>query len=118
MAYTSIDKETGMTKLVTKVWQFSSSSNPSKSYETLQYSDGSTSCNCMGWTRRVAADGSRTCKHTRAVDMGTADSECTSSHDYQSATVTARPAAVPKVEKKVKKPVMEAAVPARKVVWK
>ena len=50
---------------------------------TLQYADGSTSCDCPGWCRRVAADGSRSCKHTRSVLMGTADRECESLHDYE-----------------------------------
>jgi len=44
-----------------------SSSNPNKVYETLVYQDGSVSCNCPGWTRRVAPDGSRSCKHTVKV---------------------------------------------------
>jgi hypothetical protein len=72
-------------KTVTRVWTFKSDSNTSKSYETLQYDDGTTSCGCMGWTRRIAADGSRSCKHTRMVDMGIADRECTASHDYRQA---------------------------------
>ena len=67
---------------IAKVWTFQSDSNPSKTYETLQYTDGNTSCNCMGWTRRVAADGSRTCKHTRLVDQDRADAEALSSKDY------------------------------------
>ena len=71
-----------MNKQITRVWTFASESNPNIEYETLQYSDGSTSCNCKGWTRRVAADGSRSCKHTRLVDMGTADTNCTATHDY------------------------------------
>ena len=54
-------------KSIAKMWYFPSSSG-SKTYETLQYDDGSTSCNCMGWCRRVAEDGSRSCKHTRQVD--------------------------------------------------
>jgi hypothetical protein len=62
-----------MNKKISKVWTFRSDSNPSVQYETLQFVDGSTSCNCKGWTRRVAADGTRSCKHTRYVDMGTAD---------------------------------------------
>jgi hypothetical protein len=41
-----------------------------KVYQTLQYDNGALSCDCMGWTRRVAADGSRSCKHTRNVQMG------------------------------------------------
>ncbi len=72
-----------MNKNISKVWTFSSDSNPSVQYETLQFADGTTSCNCKGWTRRVAADGSRSCKHTRCVDMGTADNQCNAAHDYE-----------------------------------
>lgn len=72
-----------MNKQISRVWTFVSDSNPNIEYETLQYLDGSTSCNCMGWTRRVAADGSRSCKHTRYVDMGTADHHCTAKHHYE-----------------------------------
>lgn len=68
---------------ITRVWTFPSDSNPSTEYQTLQYSDGSTSCNCKGWTRRTAQDGSRSCKHTRLVDVGRADSHCSASHSYQ-----------------------------------
>jgi len=59
-------------KLIAKVWTMPSSSNFC-TYETLQYTDGSTSCNCPGWCRRMTADGQRSCRHTRMVDMGTAD---------------------------------------------
>jgi hypothetical protein len=72
-----------MNKNISKVWTFPSDSNPSVQYETLQFVDGTTSCNCKGWTRRVAADGSRSCKHTRCVDMGTADDHCTAKHSYE-----------------------------------
>ena len=75
-----------MTKNISKVWTFSSDSNPNVQYETLQYTDGTTSCNCKGWTRRVAADGSRSCKHVRFVDMGIADHHCTATHNYESTT--------------------------------
>ncbi len=67
---------------ITRVWTFPSDSHPSTEYQTLQYSDGSTSCNCKGWTRRTAADGSRSCKHTRLVDLGRADLHCSASHSY------------------------------------
>lgn len=73
-----------MTKQINRVWTFESDSNPNIEYETLQYSDSSTSCNCKGWTRRVASDGSRSCKHTRYVDMGIADRNCKATHNYQS----------------------------------
>lgn len=66
-------------KEIVKVWTFESSSS-NNTYETLLYTDGSTSCNCPGWTRRSQ----RTCKHTRAVDMGLADNQCIACHDYQS----------------------------------
>jgi hypothetical protein len=72
-----------MKKNISKVWTFSSDSNPNVQYETLQFVDGTTSCNCKGWTRRVAADGSRSCKHTRCVDMGTADDHCMATHSYE-----------------------------------
>src|ERR1035441_3667731 len=72
-----------MTKQIHRVWTFVSDSNPNIEYETLQYTDGTTSCNCKGWTRRVAQDGSRSCKHCRLVDMGTADNHCTATHNYE-----------------------------------
>ena len=59
-------------KIPTYAWTFVSSSGTG-TYETLQYSDGSLSCACQGWTRRVASDGSRTCKHVRAVQLGEAN---------------------------------------------
>lgn len=76
-----------MSKDVAKVWTFRSDSNPRKTYETLKYIDGTTSCGCPGWTRRVAANGERSCKHTRLVDQGIADSECESTHSYTEVTV-------------------------------
>lgn len=77
-----------MNKPIQRVWTFRSDSNPDVEYQTLQYADGSTSCNCAGWTRRVAANGSRSCKHTRWVDLGTAGRLCTASHDYGAAQPT------------------------------
>lgn len=111
-------------KSIAKVWKFASSSG-SNTYETLQYIDNSTSCNCPGWTRRVAADGSRTCKHTRTVDMGQADSDCISSHDYN-LTVKPLPVKAPQRAlpdaKKIKMPKvkveLEQVAPARRVLWK
>jgi hypothetical protein len=71
-----------MSKAVAKVWAFASSSNTATRYETLQYSDGCMSCNCPGWTRRTATDGTRSCRHTRLVDMDRASIEALSFHDY------------------------------------
>ncbi len=67
---------------IAKCWTFASSSGSGR-YQTPLYADGTTSCDCFGWCRRVAADGSRSCKHTRSVLMDTADRECLSSHDAQ-----------------------------------
>jgi len=95
-----------MSSPIAKVWTFPSSSNPSKTYETLLYTDGSTSCNCPGWTRRVAADGSRTCKHTRLVDQDRADAESLSHKDYAGkggVTKAAKEATKPKSPKSKKK---------------
>ena len=74
---------------IAKCWTFASSSGGGR-YQTLLYADGSTSCDCPGWCRRVAADGSRSCKHTRAVLMGTADRDCQSMHDYHVPAVPIR----------------------------
>lgn len=70
-------------KVISKVWTFQSESRADKTYETLQYTDSSTSCGCPGWCRRVATDGSRSCRHTRLVDQGIADSECFSARFYK-----------------------------------
>ena len=72
-----------MNKKISRVWTFSSDSSPNIEYQTLQYTDGTASCDCRGWTRRVAADGSRSCKHTRWVDMGTANDHCKATHSYE-----------------------------------
>ena len=71
-----------MSQPIQQVWRFNSDSDPNKEYETLRYLDGSTSCNCAGWTRRVAPDGSRSCKHTRLVDLGRADALALATHNY------------------------------------
>ena len=75
-----------MSQPVQQVWTFVSDSNPDREYQTLRYHDGTTSCNCPGWTRRVAGDGSRSCKHTRWVDLGQAGRHCTATHNYQTST--------------------------------
>lgn len=119
-----------MSKTIAKVWTFSSSSNKNKTYETLQYDDNTTSCNCPGWTRRVAADGSRTCKHTRLVDQGIADQECVSSHEYtqpapisvpqpygNTLTTAFRMKSGSKSDKVKSKPATTPAVPRRKIRW-
>jgi len=79
-----------MTKQITRVWSFASDSNPNIEFETMQYADGTSSCNGKGWTRRVAPDGSRSCKHTRAVDIGTANDHCTATYTNAMARLQAK----------------------------
>lgn len=83
-----------MTRTIKTVWVFASSSRPDKLYQTLEYDDGSTSCECPGWTRRVAVDGSRTCRHTRSVECGTADRECVRLLPHKAARVAPQMRAV------------------------
>jgi hypothetical protein len=58
-----------MSKTIIKTFQFRSSSNPNVVYSTLIYSDLTASCNCMGWTRRVADNGTRFCRHTQSSEV-------------------------------------------------
>lgn len=73
---------------VSKVWAFASDSSPGKVYQTLKRTDGSLSCDCPAWTKRVAKDGSRTCKHTRIVLLGQADCECIRSAELRPEDIT------------------------------
>lgn len=63
-------------KAIACLFIFSSDSTPGKTYQALQYVDGSTSCECPGWVfkRKTAGpSGARTCKHTRWIDCGMAE---------------------------------------------
>ena len=88
-----------MEKVQAKVWEFPSSSGK-KVYQTIQYTDGYLSCNCMGWTRRAI----RECKHTNMVNMGTADQHCAACNDLTKTKANPIPVQVTQTEKpKVKK---------------
>ncbi len=52
-----------------RTYFFQSGSNASKFYQTIQWENGSLSCDCFGWIKRVAG-GVRTCKHVRIVIAG------------------------------------------------
>lgn len=52
---------------MTKEFKFPSKSSPGKSYTTLLYTDGTTSCNCRGWTTK-RSDKERECVHTKKVE--------------------------------------------------
>jgi hypothetical protein len=95
----------------TPVYQYRfASSSGSKTYETLQYSDGTTSCDCMGWCRRVAADGSRTCKHVRFVEAGVGQVEALTHGPLGAGHVVSAPVAA------ATKPIIKQSTFARKFV--
>lgn len=71
-------------RLKAKAFFFGSSSS-SSTYTCLLYTDGSTSCDCAGWTRRVQRIGDRIireCKHTRYVIAGLGDQLADSTISY------------------------------------
>ena len=80
------------TKAIASMWIFRRESNPKKIYQTLQYTDGSTSCECPGWKfkKKVSATGDRTCKHVRDIEAGTADMHAERKVEY-SVTATRTP---------------------------
>ena len=56
-------------RTIVRQFQYRSSSSPNITYSTLLYDDGTASCNCPAWTRRVDAQGARTCKHLIAAGI-------------------------------------------------
>jgi len=100
-------------------WMFGSKSNPSAvPHETIQYVDGTTSCNCFGWCRRVQSDGSRSCTHTRLVEQGLADGHCLSKIDHLKTKTKPKPIKLPPapvVEEQEEK--VRPAKVARKIQW-
>ena len=54
---------------VAQVIPFKSKSNPANSYQTLVYTNGTISCSCPGWTRRVGPSGVRECKHSLLIEQ-------------------------------------------------
>ena len=53
--------------MATREFEFPSKSSPGKVYKTLLYDDGTTSCNCRGWTTKKS-EKERECVHTRQVE--------------------------------------------------
>lgn len=112
-----------MNKNIIHVWTFPSSSGK-KTYETLKYTDGTTSCNCMGWTQRCAG-GQRSCRHTRMVDQGIAHNECIAHTDYQGiGGLEVKPPLRSLPDSKLiklparKSPTTKTIIPKRKVLWR
>lgn len=68
-----------------RFWVFRSSSGRGL-YQTIEWGDGTGSCDCPGWTRRNPPGG-RTCKHVRLVLCGMADQlaeRCGTDHKLRS----------------------------------
>jgi len=55
----------GIDKPRMKHFYFPSNSNPDKTYTTILYTDGTTSCDCRGWIHSGAVRG---CRHTKEVE--------------------------------------------------
>lgn len=101
-------------KGIAQVWTFTSSSG-SSTYETLQYEDGTTSCNCRGWTIK-RGDKPRSCKHTRAVDQGVANDQCVAHKDYRDLQTGSKKAPAKKAKKQ--KPLTDGTPSGgRKILW-
>lgn len=62
-------------KTIAALYVFSSDTTPEKKYQTIQYTDGSTTCECPGWVykKKSLPNGERTCKHTRWIDCQLAE---------------------------------------------
>lgn len=106
-----------MAKEQAKVWEMPSSSS-SKTYQTIQYTDGYVSCNCPGWTRRAI----RECKHTNMVHMGTADIHSISMSDLMQKKANPTPVkkvqtVAPKAKTPKKKKADPPAAVVRKIHW-
>lgn len=76
-----------MNKDIAALFVFQSDSNASVQYQTLQYVDGSLSCDCRGWTFKRGPV--RTCKHVRFVEAGLGNIHAVKVVEY--ATVTTAP---------------------------
>jgi len=85
---------------IAKAWFFNSKSNPNRPpHETRLYEDGTTSCNCPGWTRHTDDDGYRTCTHVTSVENGTADQKASTFTDYSQSYTPRRQSGKPTTKK-------------------
>lgn len=78
-----------MSKSIATTWFFKSSSDDSKLYQTLAYTDHTLSCDCPGWKfKKKNTGGDRTCKHTRLAEAGLADGQCVRRVDHRGFALT------------------------------
>lgn len=102
-------------KGIAQVWTFESGSS-SNTYETLEYDDGTTSCNCRGWTIK-RGDKPRSCKHTRMVDQGIANNSCIAHKDYRGSQTGSKKAAPKKTAPAPKKKAKATQSGGRQILW-
>lgn len=67
---------------IAKAWSFPSDTDPAKDYQTLLRMDGTSSCECRGWTMK-RKNQPRSCKHVRWIELGIADQRCKAMVDYR-----------------------------------
>lgn len=80
-----------MSKEIATLFIFCSESNPAKSYQTLVYVDGSTSCDCPAWIYKLKCSaGQRTCKHLRWVDAGLGNQHAQKVVEYSNPVIVRR----------------------------
>ena len=106
-----------------KTWTFKSSSNPNKAYEAQLHDDGHISCGCPGWCKRTASDGSRSCKHTRWVEQGVADTYADGVTNFTGSNQPAQIAPARKAPTQTAQPVEASTTkaftrPKRKINWR
>lgn len=73
---------------------FFESSSSSALYETVVWNDGTTTCDCPGWTRRSI----RQCKHTALVLGGLAEARALRTVKHVGASVSVSQARPPKTD--------------------
>lgn len=79
-----------MPEEIAVMFVFQSDSNPNKQYQTLQYVNGTTSCECPGWKFKRPGN-QRLCKHTRWVDAGLANQHAIKVTEYSVVTTKRTP---------------------------
>ena len=75
-----------MSANIIAVYIFKSSSDCDRVYQTLQYDNGSLSCDCKGWTFRRSPV--RSCKHTRLVEAGLGEQQAVTVKRYRNSPAT------------------------------
>lgn len=81
-----------MRQQIATLFVFASESTPGKTYQTLLYVDGATSCECPGWKfkRKTLPNGERTCCHVRYIQAGLANQHAVKMVEYSAVVAVPR----------------------------